>query len=343
MQLVLTRIKFWIRENPETLLYVLLGLITFSLSINFSKDWVHYNFMFGQQQSKSWQTIMTNLSLFKEPLYLISSKAIGYLVGFTAFALLATISFLTVKLHFLKKITGTVYVGLFFYICLYLLLHEGTALRVAYAVALLVPALYFIKVQKFHYSLILILIASQIHITALVFLLAFPAYLYKQFNILVYLLFLISPLVIVLEISILNILKELIITLNPKYSYYFQQNLVRNQNSTGLYFYFIAFFALLMFVISFYLKDLIKKDRFISMLFSLCLVGIILMCIFYDYVPVGARFGELLLMPIVVLLSHLYIHFSDHKMLIHQLSLVSIFFIYFMARLVYLYPTAVGL
>lgn len=343
MQLIILRVKSRLKENPEILLYALLGLITFALSINFSKDWSNYKYLFSLLESTSWSTVLSELRLSSEPLYKISSKGLGSLIGFPAFVMLSIVSLLTVKLIYLKKITSYTYVSLFFYISLYLLLHEGTAIRIGLAVGLIVPALYFIKINKYHYSLILILAASQLHFTALVFLLAFPSYFFKPFNNLVYLTFLISPLIVISEISVLNLLKDFVVTSYPKYAGYFDQDYLRNQNSTGLYFYFIAFFALLMIVIRFYLRELVIKDRFIAMLFSLCLMGIIAMCVFNNYVAVGARFGELLMVPIVILLTYLYAHFAFNKMLFHQLTLVSVFVLYFVARLLYLYPSVFSL
>lgn len=337
------RVKSWLKENPEISLYAFLGLITFFLSINFSKDWPHYKYIFSLLESTSWSTLLSEFSFSKELLYKISSKGIGSLIGFPAFVMLCIVSLLTAKLIYLKKITGSTYASLFFYISLYLLLHEGTAIRIAFAVALIIPALYFIRINKYHYSLILILVASQLHFTALVFLLAFPSYFYKPFNNLVYFTFLVSPLIVISEISILNFLKDFVVTSYPKYAGYFDQDYLRNQNSTGLYFYFFAFFALLMMIIRFYLRDLIVKDRFIAMLFSLCLIGVIMMCIFNNYVAVGARLGELLMVPIVILLTYLYAHFANNRMFFHQITLVLVFVLYFFARLLYLYPSAFSL
>lgn len=343
MQLIILRAKSWVKENPEIPLYGLVGLMTFFLSINFSKDWPHYKYLFSLLEATSWTNMMADLTLFKEPLYKITSKGIGSVVGFPAFVMLSVVSLLMLKLIYLNKITGFAYLSLFFYISIYLLLHEGTAIRIGLAVALIVPALYFIKVNKYYCALMLILVASQLHLTSLVFLLAFPSYFYKPFNNLVYFTFLISPLIVISEFSIMNLLKDFVVASFPKYAGYFDQDYLRNQNSTGLYYYFIAFFAFLMILIRFYLREMIIKDRFISMLFSLCLIGIIVMCIFDDYVAAGARLGELLMVPIVILLTYLYKNFANNKMLVHQLMLVSIFSLYFLARFVYLYPTAVGL
>jgi len=235
------------------------------------------------------------------------------------------------------------FLGTFFYVCFYLLLLEGTAIRVGFAIACIIPALYFLKEHKFFYAFLLILIASQIHLTALLFLIAFPLYFFKPLNVIVYLAFIFSPLLIVFDISVLNMLKELIATINPKYLYYFKEDRLVVQNSTGLYLYFIAFFTVLLGAVFVYLRDLVMNDRFLSTIFSITLCGIILMCVFHDFVAVGARFGELLLVPIVILLGHFYKTFALNKMLLHQFALVSMSLSYLAARFIYLYPKSIGL
>lgn len=340
MKINFTQLKLILKGHQEALFFIILGVITFYLSIHFSKDWIHYNWMYDHEVvNTTWQTFLSKLNVFKEPLFFTLAKAIGQLLGFSAFVFLATVVFLTIKLHFLSKIIKDPYLGAFFYVCFYLLLFEGTAIRVGYAVAFIVSALYCLKEHKFLYAFLLIVVASQIHLTALVFLIVFPLYFFRRFNTLVYLAFILSPLLIVSDISIFNILKELIVIVNPRYLYYLGENKLHVQNSTGLFFYFIAFFAMLLLFVFYYLKELIQKDRFISTIFSVTLCGVIFMCIFKDFVAVGARFGELLLVPIVILLSYLYLKFSLNKMFLHQVALIALSFLYFIARLVYLYPT----
>ncbi|CAG0963259.1 hypothetical protein MTYP_00847 [Methylophilaceae bacterium] len=327
------------RKYVELLIYILIGLMTFLVSTHFSKDWKHYNFLFGIISQLSWGSLWAEFSLFKEPLYFFSSKAIGQWVGFPSFIMLATTSLLAIKLYYLKKISQDEYWGIFFYICLYLLLFEGTAVRVGYAVALVIPALYLIHARSYLYAFLLILLASQIHFTTIIYLIAFPIFFYKSLYRLIYGLVLIAPIIVLLDISILNLLKDLIVSINPKYLYYFKEQRLINQNSTGLYYYFIVFFMVLLSVIYLYLKHKINKDRWLSMVFCINLVGVILMCVFHDIVSVGARLGELLLVPIVIMLSQLYVHFRENKLIFQQYSLVSVFVAYFLARLVYLYPT----
>lgn len=328
----------YLKCHTETILFLALGLITFYLSINFSKDWIHYQWWYGLVEETSWLSMLNDLSPLKEPVYKFMSKWVGSKISFTGFVLIATVSLLFIKLRFLGKVVGSIFVGTFFYVCLYLLLFEGTSIRIGYAIALIIPALYFLKTQRYLNAFVLILLASQIHLTALVFLIVFPLYFFRQLNLMVYLLFLIAPLLFLFDISVFALLRQELGMINPRYLLYDEIKLV-NQNSTGLYVYFIAFFAMVLMVIYVYLKEKIRSDRFAAMLYSVTLLGVVFMCLFHDHVAVGARLGELLLVPIVILLSWLYMNFSERNMYLHKIGLVLVFFIYFSARLLYLYPS----
>lgn len=328
----------FIKLHSEKLLFLALGLVTFYLSINFSKDWVHYQWWFGFVEQKSWANMFQEFNPLEEPLYRFTSKWVGAQLGFTNFVLITTVTFLFIKLHFLRKIVGNALIGTFFYICLYLLLFEGTALRIGYAVSLIIPALYFLKIEKPINALLLVILASFIHLTAVVFIIAFPLYWFRRLNLLVLPIALVALLLFAFDISTFSIIKEWLGLINPRYLLYDEVKLI-NQNSTGLYFYFIAFFAAVLLVIYYFLKEAIHNDRFTSVIYSVSLSGLICMTLFHDHVAVGARLGELLLVPIVILLSWLYVHFSLHKMHLHQAVLVMVFLMYFCARLLYLYPT----
>jgi hypothetical protein len=329
---------YYFKRHAETVLFLALGLITFYLSINFSKDWINYQWWYGLLEDRSWLSMLSDLSPLNEPVYKFVSKWVGSQIGFTGFVLIATVSLLFVKLRFLGKIVGNIFAGTFFYACLYLLLFEGTAIRISYAISLIIPALYFLKDQRHLYAFVLIILASQIHLTAFIFLIVFPLYFFRRLNLVVYFLFIMAPLLFVFDISAFTLIKQWLGMINPRYLLYGEAKLV-NQNSTGLYVYFIIFFASLLIAIYVYLKEKIQSERFAATLYSVTLLGVIFMCMFHDNVAVGARLGELLLVPIVILLSWLYMHFSERSMYLHKIGLVSVFFIYFSARLLYLYPT----
>lgn len=328
-----------LKSQSAAICYLLLGFVIFYLCVHYSKDWTGYEFWYVRESKvPSWAKLFSQFNPLREPLYKWVAKGIGELIGFSGFVLLATISLLFIKLRFLEKIVGSALVGTFFYVCLYILLFEGTAIRISYAVALIVPALYFLKNQRYVYAFLLIILASQIHLTALIFLIIFPLYFFSRLNGLVYLLFFLSPLLIIFDVSVFALFKQLIAMVNPRYLEYGEAKLV-NQNSTGLYLYFITFFAMILMGLYIFLKEKIQTDRFAASIYSTGLSGIIFMCLFHDHVAVGARFGELLLVSLVILLSWLYMHFYQRKMIIYQVGLVSVFMMYFLARAIYLYPT----
>lgn len=322
----------------DLLIFSGLGLLTFWLSVHYSKDWIHYNFLFSKITKLSWFTVFEGFSFVKEPLYYFPSKFFGEWLGFSAFVLMTTVVLLTLKLHYLKKLSKNEYWGIYFYICMYLLLFEGTAIRVGYSVALLIPALYLIRVQKYGFAAVLILLASQIHFTALFYLLAFPLYFFTVAKKIVFSLTVVSVLIVWLDFSLLSLFRELIVMVNPKYAFYFKESRVIAQNSTGLYFYFIGFFIAILITIHHFLKKEIAEERWLNMMFCICCLAIFFMCAFHDYVAVGARLGELFLVPMVVLLNDLLIKFRQSKMYLQQSCLIGIFFLYFLARLAYLYP-----
>lgn len=325
------------RHYSPLLLFFGLGLFAFYLTINFSKDWQAYLWLYGMTETKPWHLVLTDLSLFKEPLFLVFSKFLGELIGYPAFIFISVVLLLVIKLRYLEKIVDNPYTGTFFYVCLYLLLFEGTAIRIGLATSLVIPAIYLLKQQKYLYSILLIILASQIHLSAILFLIVFPLYFYTRLTTVSWVLFLISPLFALFDVSIFSYFTQLIGLINPRYLLYDEDILV-NQNSTGLYFYFIAFFSIMLIIIYAYLKELISRDAFTRVVFSVCLLAIFFMCAFYDHVAVGARLGELLLLPIVILLSMVYQKFSDRKMLFCRAAIISIFIIYFVARFHYLYP-----
>lgn len=340
MNLSILKVKEAIKTNQHTLVYIVLGCIVFFLSIHFSQDWIWYVVNFKIKIANvDWLVFLTNINVFQEPLYTFSAKVFGQAVGYSAFIFLATVTLLTLKLHYLGKLTSSLYIGAFFYTCFYLFLLEGTAIRAAYAVAFIMMALYYIKESRFFVAFFLIILASQIHFTALAFLIIFPLHFFKSLNFLVPIIFVLSPLFIALDIPILDIIKQVAGMINPRYLAYFNQSKLLNQNSTGLFFYFIAFFWITLAFVFYYLKESIRGDKFIQTVFLITLCGVVAMCVFNDYVALAARFGELLLFPIVILLTQLYMHFHSNKMHIHLVVLIFLSFMYFSARVVYLYPT----
>jgi len=328
------------KNNQEGIAYIVLGVITFQLSVNFSKDWYNYQFFFDTYiRDVNWHNFLASVSIFQEPLYLITAKIIAQLTSFTTFVFCATVTLLTLKLHYLRKITNNFYLGSFFYICFYLLLFEGTGLRIGYAVAFVIPALYCLKQQKPLYSFLLIMVASQIHLTTLVFLIAFPIYYFSWIKIAIYVSFILSILMVAFDISFVSLSEPFFVAMNSKYLMYFYHKFLETQNSTGLFYYFIVFFALLLSVIFYYLKNLFKRDEFMHTIFLISFCAIISMIVLHEYVAIAARIAELLLVPIVILLSQLYIEFNAEKMHFHRNLLIVLSLMFFSARVVYLYPS----
>jgi hypothetical protein len=325
-------------DRLVSLSYLILGIIAYLLCIQYSRDWVHYLWWYGILDRTSWEDWFATFSLMREPLYGFSAKLIGEWLSFTVFAGLATISLLFLKLRYLSKIVENPYVGTFFYAGLYLLLFEGTVLRVAYATAFVIPGLYFLQQKKYWLSALFIMLGGLIHFSAFVYLVAFMIYFARPLSNLILWAFVTAPLLAIFDYSILSLFRDSIATINPRYLLYLDQKVIV-QNSTGLYFYFIAFFALILLAIEFFLRSLLRSDRFALTLQRLAMLGVILMCALHDHVAVGARLGEMLLLPIVILLSWLYMHFDQNRKALLKCALVAGFIAYMLARSIYLYPS----
>lgn len=318
-------------------LYLVVGITAYLFCTQLSKDWVHYHWWFGLLERKSWLTVLQELSILREPFYNLPVKALSPYIGFPTVIFMATITLTWIKLQTLQKIVANQYVAIFFYICIYWLLLEGTQLRVAYATAFVVLGFYYLQNQRYWLSLLMMAIASQIQFTAILFCLVFVLHFIKPLSPLTLAIFLISPVFVIFDISIYSWLEQGIAILNPRYLLYGSQK-INGQNSTGLYLYFIAFFWTLLLIIEWQLKMRFQKDRFKLTLQRLAMSGVVIMCIFHDHVALGARLGELLLLPVVILLGWLYLELerSNNRLGIHLLT--GIFLVYFMARFIYLVP-----
>lgn len=333
-------LKEWLKHYQHILFYIVLGIVTFVLSNHFSKDWLFYTQVFEVRIANvPWADIFANLSIFKEPLYILTSKAVGEVIGYSCLIFLTTTSLLTLKLNYIKKITNSCYLGTFFYACFYLLSLEGTAIRAAFSVAFVIAAFFYLKEQKFLTTFLLIILASQLHFSALVFLIVFPLYFFKSINTFINIAFVFSPLLIIFDVSILNIVENVAGILNPRYLDYFNQEKLVSQNSTGLFFYFIVFTFMLLGVVVYYLRGCINTSRFTAVMISVSLCGVIAMCVLHDYVAFATRLGELLLLPSVILLTKLLNYFQLEKKRVHSFGLVIVSFMYFLAKALYLYSS----
>jgi hypothetical protein len=321
--------------------YLLLGLVSYVMCVNFSRDWANYVWFYGLLEKTPWMDFCDGFSIFKEPLYNFIVKLLSPHVGLTVVIFIATISLLWIKLKAFRDIISHDYLSAFFYVCFYLFLFEGTQLRVAYATTFVVMGFYYLQKNRYLLSLLMILIASQIQLTTLLFAFVFMLYFFNPVAWLIYAAFLVAPLLIIFKISIFSLVQSVIAMINPKYLFYGKERF-NIQNSTGLYFYFIAFYWILLAFIEWKLAHLLKENRFKLSLQRLCMTGVIFMCVFYDHVVVGARLGELLLLPIVLLLSWLYLQWRQENNRFFLGLLIGLSCLYFIARFIYLYPSAVS-
>ncbi|MCK9607878.1 MAG: EpsG family protein [Methylomonas sp.] len=331
------------RNFLKYLSFLGLGIIAAVLCQTASKDWWTYSsHLYGYYSvHSSWQEMWQSFSFLKEPLYFFSAKFFGELLSFSAFIAITTIALLMIKLNFLTKIVDDVWVTCFFYGSLYLFLFEGTVLRTAFATALIFPAFYYLQKGNIISSLILVVLATQIHLTTIVFFLMYPLYFYRRFNWLVFAVFAISPFLVLINFSIYDMLFQLVNMFTDKYQVYAIEKDLTQQNSTGLFFFFVVFFYVIILILLYFLRTSLLTDPLKLTLLSFSMLGVAAMCLLHDHVAVAARFGELFLICLVPLLSWLFLYFKENNMKYYQYILTATFCSYGLARFVYLFPSLV--
>ncbi len=231
--------------------------------------------------------------------------------------------------------------SLFFYSCLCLFLFEGTVLRIAYATALIAPAFYYLRERRVLSSLFFVFLATQIQLTTIVFILAYPLYFFRRLNWFVVVFFLVAPLVIIMDFSVFELVVRATSYFTDKYQFYDQKAILVNQNSTGLFFYFVAFFYVVNLVLLYALSDSWLNDPFKQSLLSLAMLGVIAMCLMHDHVAVGARLGELFFFSLVPLLCWLFLRLNSADYKWRRYGVIAVFFTYGIARFVYLFPSMI--
>jgi hypothetical protein len=330
--------------NYQYFLFIALGLMAFSLNVMASRDWHAYAWQFRKLTEHSWSSIINSFSLFEEPLFYFSAKFWGEFIGFPLFIALATTLLLCVKLHFLQKLTSRPWIAVYLYLCAYLFLFEGTVLRVAYATALIIPALYFLSREQYWHSLALWFLATQIHFSASVFLLAFALFIlsYRGFLVLAFC-FVLSPLLIVAEYSLSEQLIRLVAWFRQDYASYGRQVITANQNSSGMFFYYVSFYYGLILLSLCVLWKRFNEDRTLRMIAGLGMTAVIIMSSLYDHVVVAARLGELLLVVSPLMFAETLESWSYSGKKLITVALCGGFTLFAVARFVYLYPALLSI
>lgn len=319
-------------------MYVVVGICTATLMLFYSKDWPDYIEIYEGYGTDWWSRRSADIWILSEWLYHEPAKYFGDLIGLPAFAAIAIVLLLTIKLRYLEKIIGVMFGGAVFYVCFYLLLFEGTAIRIGFATTFVIAAFYYLKQKKFFSAFLLIIAASQVHLTSLLFLLAIPVYRYRFLTKAVYLLILVAPIFLILDWSPFMWFKDIFAEINPRYANYARERIISNQNSTGLFIWFIAFFAILLLMVRHYLSALLERDDFLRTMHTLCVLAIVSMCVLHANVAIAARIGELLLLPVVILLAYVSLEFRQQGMHFQRSALIGISLLFLVARFHYLYP-----
>lgn len=328
----------------QNFIFALLGVVAFSLNILASRDWQPYQMQFRRLTDNSWSEMFSIFTLFEEPLFYFNAKFWGELIGFPAFIAVSTSILLCLKLNYLQKLSTRPWIAVYLYLCAYLFLFEGTVLRVAYATAFIIPALYYLSREQWWPSFLLWAMATLIHFSTSIFLLALPLFLlsFIGFRFLLAL-YVLSPLLIVFEFSVFDELTKLVGLFREDYVAYGRDAIVEEQNSSGMFFYFLIFYYLIVLFAITLLWQRVKDDRLTRMIAGLCMIAVITMASLYDHILVAARLGELLLVVSPVLFAEAINEWPFRWRRVITFSLLAGFSLIAFARFMYLYPSLVSI
>lgn len=232
-----------------------------------------------------------------EPSFLLIASFIKtYLpyLGFTLLMVLYAMFAVAIKTKAIIKYSEFIFFSLFLYLCNYFLLHEIIQVRAGLAVAVVMLAFEPVIERNLGKFLLLILIATSIHYSALIFL---PFYFLntKKINPIVYIAIIILPFLLTTfkfdPISL--ILKYDLGVYSEKISIYIKDQL-REQHSINKFNLTILFQLLLSGFLLFYRKDILEKNKYSIFFLKINMISVGVFYMFFSLPVFAFRLWEML-------------------------------------------------
>jgi hypothetical protein len=296
--------------QSKYLALLLIAIVLSALSVSFSGDCLQYIGIFNLDKGLSFSELLAKYSYTKEPLFHVVLKALSFIAPARPSLFILVFCSILIKFIYLHKINKFNF-ALMFYILFFATLFDGTLIRAGIATTLVVYSFYML-IQKKHVAMVLALvIATQVHLSSIIFLLLMPIYFYFPIRKLVAYVFYLSPCVLILHIDLSAILIGIFSKANHRYLEY--SSLTTNQNSSGLYYFYSWFMFGLVIYISRKLIQINKlsmnnglQEPFIELCNVITLVGVSVLFLLHTNVAIASRISDLLLLPIVFTLSHVF-------------------------------------
>lgn len=262
-------------------------------SINVGVDTYSYYIIFGEITNDSWRNITSNFFYEAQEVgYVSCMKCISFCSrDYYVFQLIESVVYCWGIAIFIKKNMKNYFLGIILFLSMGLYFAAFNIARQTFAIMLVINSLQFIRNGKMIKACSIILLASTIHITALIFFVVPLCYLIKDHKI-VYLL----PFVLIMMMILYQPLIHYVADNFDKYqNYYDNTNEHRvNMNTSIVLYATIVGLSLLVF----YISTKKESELRIYAIFSLAYVGFVIVGLFFNYIE---RLG-LYFLPFVFLI-----------------------------------------
>ena len=242
----------------------------------------------------------------KEPAYHLLERIAAPSVPFGLFLMLIIFSCLLLKLVALQSVSQNLHwMHVLPYLLVLSFLHEGTQLRIAIALSIALWAIIFFARQQVIPAIGLLLLAATFHLSVVAYFAIFSLMLaYQRWGRKAFILASILTGLLVAFFANPELVVKVFATVAPRYTWYFDPILLKSQNSSGLFQYFIFFVALLTAYVLYFFRP--QGDIWVNLkLFAVVSGAMAMSClvIFSNNVVLAARLSELLLLPILLVLG----------------------------------------
>jgi len=316
-------IQIFLRKYGNYIL-LLTGIVLFLFAAlrheNVGRDYEVYADLFRTFSSQRFNPI---LLLFYEPSYFVF-PILFYSLGLdpviptmVVFAIIGV----GLKMYSLR-ISPSIFLSIILYVSSFFLLHEMTQVRVGAASAIFLASLPLLKQKKYLKYILVILIATAIHYSSILYiLLIFFNKSFKQYYLLVPLFFLF----LITSILKINLIEKLGFTqLTPKTEFYVDAIENGFENELNIFNYNILIAILFFFLLFAKRVKLMKYDSFFDVLLKSHLFSLILYFAFSSTAIFSMRLYELFGVTQMILYAYAYIAFRYKIIPIALISLIAL-------------------
>jgi len=301
MNLTSNKIIHWDHIAGLLLVWLVLTAVNLHWGIDVSyRDWFDLN------RAQGFALSLASLDFSKDPTYFFAQAGFSGLISFDVFFGLLIFLCLGLKFYALlqvNKAPGVLDVAP--YLLVLGFLHEGIQMRIAIALSIALWAIiYFAKNQR-ALALLILAFACTFHISAAAFFLVFfLVFLYERFGLGV----IIAGILLSAILAYTSFIPDLLIYVgeatHARFLLYSQGIVFKNQNSTGLFQYFVLFVIFLTAVIwKFYRPESLIWKKLYQIAITSGLLAIAILQVFRFNVVVSSRLADLLLLPVLLVLG----------------------------------------